>query len=360
MSATIDTASAANVDEVEAFAGRVFADVSTTMVTMLACLGDRLNLFKTLAASGSLTSDQLAETAGIDARYAREWSSAMAAAGYLRYDPASGTFTLPAAHAPALAQENGPFFAGGPLQELLAMMPLMDEYTHVFRHGGGVPFSAFSQDMWTGLERESSVWFDNVLVSEWIERAPAVRDALVRGISVADVGCSRGRALIRLAQAFPNSHFTGYDVFAPVVAQAAENAVAAGVADRVRFQHADAAQGLPSQHDLIFSFDVIHDVADPLAVLRSIRQSLTPGGTYLCLEPRAAERLEDNLNLTAAMWYAASTFYCMTTSLASQGAGLGAMGLPQIKLRELCREAGFSTVRDLQIDDPLVALYEIR
>ncbi|MGI8828139.1 MAG: class I SAM-dependent methyltransferase [Chloroflexota bacterium] len=344
----------------DAFAERVFTDVSTTMLTMLACLGDRLDLFKALAASGPATPDQLAEQAGINARYAREWLSAMAAGGYVSYDPASGSFSLPSAHVPVLAEENGRWFCGGPLQELLAMMGLMHQYTNVFRHGGGVPQSAFSQDMWTGLERESAVWFDNVLVAEWIGKAPGVRPQLERGTSVADVGCGRGRALIRLAQAFPNSRFTGYDVFGPAVEQASECARAEGVADRVHFEQIDASEGLQRQHNLILSFDVVHDAADPLAFLCSIRKALAPKGRYLCLEPRAGERLEENLSLTGAMWYAASTMYCMTTSLANGGAGLGAMGMPEVRLRELCLAAGFAEVTDLEVDDPLVALYEIR
>src|SRR5687767_12050991 len=100
------------VDEkkVEEFVGRVLTDTSAAMITTLCAVGDRLGLFKDLATNGPATSEQLAERAGINERYAREWLSALAATGYLTYEPATGVFTLPPEHVPALAQEAGPYF----------------------------------------------------------------------------------------------------------------------------------------------------------------------------------------------------------------------------------------------------------
>ena len=105
-------------------------------------LGDRLALFKNLAAQGPATSDELASRAGITERYAREWLSALACAGYLEYDPASHRFTLPPEHAPALADELGPQFLGGCYQQLPATVAVLDQLTQAFRQGGGVPQAA--------------------------------------------------------------------------------------------------------------------------------------------------------------------------------------------------------------------------
>ena len=114
---------------------------------------------------------------------------------------------------------------------------------------------------------------------------------LRQGAAVADIGCGRGLALIKLAQTYPESYFVGYDAFEPEILHATENARAAGVADRVRFQHLDASRGLPSQYDVITTFDVVHDAVDPKATLRSIRQALKPNGVYVCLEINCADRL---------------------------------------------------------------------
>src|SRR5467141_2657683 len=139
--------------KMEAFVGKVLGDTSAALTTTLAVIGDRLGLFKDLAAHGPATSAELATRAGINERYAREWLGGMASAGYLAYDPASHRFMLPAEHAPALAQENGSVFFGGVYQQLTALVGILDPLTEAFRAGGGVPQSAYNDNMWDGIER---------------------------------------------------------------------------------------------------------------------------------------------------------------------------------------------------------------
>jgi 2-polyprenyl-3-methyl-5-hydroxy-6-metoxy-1,4-benzoquinol methylase len=283
----------------------------------------------------------------------------MANAGYVEYDPLSRRFTLPPEHIPALAQERGPVFFGGVQQQILGMIKPLDQIINAFRHGGGVPQSAYDEDMWEGLERFSAGWFDNYLIQSWIPAMPEVQAKLQEGVLVADVGCGRGRALIKLAEAFPRSRFVGYDAFAPTIARAAENAAAAGVSDRVRFQHLDVSTGLPEQYDIITTFDVVHDAINPRGLVRSIREGLKPGGRYVCLDINCSDKLEDNAGPMGAMFHSVSILYCMTTSLAHEGEGLGTVGLPESKLRELCDEAGFGDVRRVPLEDPFNNLYEV-
>ncbi len=344
----------------QAFAGRVLGDVSACMVTLLAALGDRLDLFKDLDARGPATDDELAARTGTNARYAREWLGGMAAAGYLAYEPVSGRFHLPAEHAPALAHEGGPLFAGGALQLTTAKLEQLARVEQAFREGGGVPEAAYGDDLWRGQERLSAGWVNHLLRQVWIPAMPEVLAKLERGAAVADVGCGRGLALIKLAQVYPNSYFVGYDAFEPEVVQAIANAETAGVADRVRFQHLDASSGLPGQYDVITTFDVVHDAVKPDAMLRAIRQSLTPDGIYVCLETNCSNRLEDNTGPLGALFHGISLFYCLATSLAHGGAGLGTLGLPEVRLRQLCLEAGFSQVRPVPLENPFNTLYEIR
>ena len=188
---------------------------------------------------------------------------------------------------------------------------------------------------------------------------PDVQALLERGADVADIGCGRARALINLARAFPASRYTGYDSFPLNVREAEANVAAAGLTDRVHIEERDVAQGLPMQFDVITSFDVVHDAADPLGMLRAIRQALRPGGRYVAVEPGIGERLEENIGMLGTLFYTSSLFYCMTVSLAEGGAGLGTAGLPESKLRELCTQAGFSDVRRMPIEDPFHTVYEI-
>lgn len=344
---------------VEAFVGKVLTDTSSAMITTLAGIGDRLGLWRDLADHGPATSAELAARAGIQERYAREWLSAMSAHGYLTYEPETGEYTLPAAHAPALADDGGPMFFGGVHQMLLGTSGAIDAITEAFRSGGGAAQSAYGPDWWQGMERFTSGWFDNLLLPIWIPAMPDVEAALTRGVEVADVGCGRGRALIRLAEAFPDSRYTGYDVFGPAITAARVNAEAAGVADRVRFEQRDVAAGLPPSYDVITTFDVIHDAVDPRGLLRAIRTALRPGGRYVCLDMNASHRVEDNAGPLGAMFYGFSVLYCMTTSLAAGGEGLGTCGFNPQTVDELCAEAGFDTVRRVPLENPFNILYEI-
>ena len=242
----------------EQFVGKVVEQISGTMTTMLGAVGDRLGLFKNLAEQGPATSTELASRTKLNERYLREWLGGMATAGYLSYDGPTERFSLPAEHASVLAQENGPFFVGGIYQMLPAEVGVFDKVVSAFRTGGGVPQSHYSDMMWDGLERFTSTWFENLLLQQWIPAMPEVKAFLERGCDVADVGCGRGRALIKLAQAFPRSRYIGYDNFGPTVARAAENAREAGVSDEVRFEERDVSKGLPGQFDVITTFDVVH------------------------------------------------------------------------------------------------------
>lgn len=165
--------------------------------------------------------------------------------------------------------------------------------------------------------------------------------------------------MIKLAQAFPKSRYVGYDLHEPAVAKATAKAHAAGVSDRVDFMHLDVSKGLPDSYDLITTFDVVHDSVDPRGLLRAIRRALKPDGTYLVQEINSQDRLEQNIGPLGAVKLGASVLYCMTTSLANGGAGLGTIGLPESRLREFCLEAGFQNVRRIW-ENPFRVVYEVR
>ena len=145
----------------------------------------------------------------------------------------------------------------------------------------------------------------------------------------------------------------------PVIEQARKAAAAAGVADRVSYQVLDAAAGLPESFDVITTFDVVHDAVDPLGLLRSIRDALRPGGRYLCLEINCSPDPAGNTGPIATLLYGFSILYCMTTSLADGGEGLGTLGLPEPALRNLAGKAGFAQVRRVEMDNPFNTLYEL-
>jgi SAM-dependent methyltransferase len=350
------------VDEtkVEEFVGKVLTDVAAAGTVIMAAIGDELGLYKDLAANGPATSSALAARMKINERYAREWLNAMQAAGYLTYDPVSECYTLPAEHVPVLAQELGPVFFGGTLGMFTAMSSIYDQLVDAFRNGGGVPQAAYPISTYDNMDRFTAGWHENLLLQEWIPAEPEVQTALEKGVDVADVGCGRGRAVVKLATAFPNSRFVGYDIFPPNVEFAQKLAAEAGVADRVRFEVRDVSKGLPEKFDLITTFDVIHDAADPLGLLKTIRVSLKPGGTYLCLDINCSDKPEENVGPLGTLFYNVSILYCMTTSLSQDGEGLGTVGLHEHKLQELSDKVGFASCRKLPLENPFNNLYELK
>src|SRR5512146_1436757 len=337
--------------------GRVLADAAATVV--LAALGDRAGLFKSLAEHGPGTSGELASRTGLSERYVREWLAGMFAAGYLTYDDARGGYALPAEHVPTLATEPGPAFFGGVHQELIGAIQRYDAVAGAFRDGGGVRPADLHPDVWAGTSRFTAQWHQNMLVQQWLPLLPQPTAQLQAGARVADVGCGTGQALIALARAFPAISATGYDVHPLSVEQARRAAAEAGLAGRISYQVLDAAAGLPGSFDVITTFDVVHDAIDPLGLLRSIRDALLPGGSYLCLEINCSERATANTGPIATLLYGFSVLYCMTTSLAEGGEGLGTLGLPAPVLRDLAAKAGFAQVRQVEMDNPFNSLYEL-
>jgi SAM-dependent methyltransferase len=351
------TVDEAKVDE---FVARAVGDFSAMMTVALCNVGDRLGLFKDLNENGPATAAELAGRTGVDERYAAEWLRGLAAPGYLDHDEATGRYGLSPEHSLVLAVEGSPAFLGGGYQMFGAMLDPLEHVVRAFTEGGGAGQEVYGADWWTGLERFTNCWFENFLLQVWIPSMPDVKTRLEAGCDYADVGCGSGRALLKLAGEFPGSRFVGYDIFPTQVELARANVETAGMADRIRVELADASEGLPESYDVISTYDVVHDAVDPLGLLKGIHGSLRPDGIYVCLDINCADRHEDNRGPLAAIFYGFSVFYCMTTSLAQGGAGLGACGLPEAKARELCREAGFSEIRRVPMDNPFNNLYEAR
>ncbi len=341
------------------FTGRVLADTAAAATIVLAALGDRMGLFKDLAARGPATSGELAGRTGLSERYVREWLGGMFAAGYLTYDDTQQRYALPAEHAPTLATEPGPAFFGGVHQELIGAIQRYHQVAEAFRTGGGVRPADLHPDVWAGTSRFTAQWHQNMLVQQWLPLVPDTTARLRAGARVADVGCGTGQALIALARAFPAITGTGYDTHPPVIEQARQAAAHAGVADRISYQVLDAAAELPESFDVITTFDVVHDAIDPLGLLRSIHDALRSGGRYLCLEINCSDQAADNVGPIATLLYGFSVLYCMTTSLAEGGEGLGTLGLPAPVLRQLAGKAGFTHVRQVELDNPFNSFYEL-
>jgi SAM-dependent methyltransferase len=352
---------AAAVDETAVkFTERIFAEAGTAISFAVACLGDRLGLFRVLAESGPATPRDLAMHAQINERYAQEWLAAMAAHGYLSYDAPTKRFTLPAAHAPALVKEAGPLFFGGVLQIFPALMRRYDDIAEAFRTGKGVALERYDNDFWEGEERFSAPWYENQLTQAWVPAIPALERRLQDPDScIAEIGSGHGRALRTIARAYPTPEYHGFDVHGPSVRAANAAAKAAGLQARITFHEQDVSREIPGEHDVILAFDVIHDTGDPVGILENVRRALKPDGFMVLQELNVADTLEGNLNPVGALLYGSSVFFCLNSARGQGGEGLGAV-FPEPKVRALAADAGFRTVEVAPVEDPLAKLYVLR
>lgn len=323
-------------------------------------IGDRLGLFAALHAGGPATAGDLAARTGLVERYVREWLSGVAAAGYVAYDSAAGTFGLTEEQTAAFTDAAHPQFLAAVPQYLLKILAQADAVAESFRHGGGVPYSAYDPAVALGFERDSRKFYAAVLVQTLLPALPGVVEALRAGGSMLDVGCGGGGACITVARAFPCARIIGIDTHAPAIERARADAAAAGLADRVTFTVLNAAE-LPesSEFDLVTAFEIVHDAADPVALLRGIHRSLKSSGCCLTRDPHAADTLEGNLSGDGKFSYWASLFYCMTVSLAQGGMGLGTC-MGEAKARALAASAGFHSVRRLACGEETEMFLDLR
>lgn len=336
-------------EQVQSFAARMTEILNSGGLALMISIGHRTGLLDVMARLSPSTSQQIADAAGLNERYVREWLGAMASGRIVEYDPQARTYLLPAGHAAWLTRAVG----GDNLAMLAQYIPLLgaveDGVVHAFRHGGGVPYAQFAR-FHQLMAEDSAVNVVARLVEVTLPRVAGLVDRLHSGIDVLDVGCGSGRAINRMAQAFPHSRFTGYDFSEEAINAARAEAAAFGLRNAC-FSVKDAAEmSDEATCDLITSFDAIHDQAKPALVLRNIARALRPDGIYLMQDIRASSQLENNLdNPSAPFMYTISTMHCMTVSLALGGDGLGAMWGEEIA-QELLSQAGFAHVEMFYVD----------
>lgn len=345
-SAPAGTPATADPDEV---AGRVVTILDDGAICLLASLGHELGIFETLAALPPATSVQVADAAGLDERYVREWLGGMVTAGFVDYDPGALTYHLRADHAPFLTG-TGPDNLARTMRFVALMGQVQPKVVEVFRHGGGLSYDDYPG--FHRLQAADSAAVNDASLLDTILPLAQMTDRLERGIAVADIGCGEGHAVNLMARAFPRSTFVGYDFGAEAVAAARDEADAWGLAN-ARFEVLDVARlAEESAYDLVTTFDAVHDQAHPATVLANIRRALRPDGRYLMVDIKASSNLEDNRDLPwASFLYAVSTVHCMSVSLGQGGDGLGTVWGVETAER-MIREAGFSdvVVHDLEAD----------
>jgi ubiquinone/menaquinone biosynthesis C-methylase UbiE len=340
------------------FIGKFVTDLGATVAAGNVVVGHRLGLYKTLAA-GPASAQELAERTGTAPRYVEEWLRGQAAGGYVQYDSDRQTYSMSEEQAFVLANPDGAIYAPGAFVLALGALRAEDRITERFRTGTGLGWHEHHDDVFVGCEQFFRPGYIANLIPSWIPALEGVEPKLSAGARVADIGCGLGSSTVLLAQAYPNSTFTGSDYHAGSIELAAKRAADAGVASRVNFEVASAAQFSGSDYDLVATFDCLHDMGDPLATAKHVRQALAPDGTWLVVEPYAGNAVSDNLNPVGRVYYNFSTLLCVPNALSQTGGyALGAQA-GEAAIRRVVTDAGFTRFRRAA-ETPFNLVYEVR
>ena len=276
-------------DRAKSFLQDMVGILNSGAMAIMVSVGHKTGLFDAMDGAPPETVEDVAKRAGLHPRPVREWLAAASCAGVVEHDPARGTYRLPAEHAGLLTRRSGPLNLAVQAQYVGLFGAVEDDVTESFKDGSGVPYDKYPKFQ-AVMAQSSGDRQERTLLQAVVPILPGGADALEQGADVADVGCGSGLALCLLGEAFPQSRFTGFDFSEEAIGVARERATERGLAN-VSFEVADAAAlEVEHQFDLVTTFDAVHDQSQPAKVLKGIHRMLRPGGTYLCVEPKALER----------------------------------------------------------------------
>jgi SAM-dependent methyltransferase len=349
---------AIDMNKLNAFVGQFVTDLGAAVHSGMVVIGEKLGLYKALAGH-PLSSGELAAKTKTDERYLREWLSSQAAGGYVTYDAATDKFSLSQEQEFTLAMEDSPAYLPGAFELALGSLAAVPRIVESFRSGAGMGWHEHADGVFHGCEKFFRPGYAANLVASWIPALDGVKEMLVAGARVADVGCGKGASTILMAKAFPNSQFYGFDYHDKSIEAARESAVRQGVADRVTFQVASAKSFPGKNYDFVAVFDCLHDMGDPTGAAAHVRQSLGKNGTWMIVEPFANDQLKDNLNPVGRVYYSFSTLLCTPCSRSQEvGLCLGAQA-GEGRIRDVVKAAGFDRFRRAT-ETPFNIVYEAR
>jgi 2-polyprenyl-3-methyl-5-hydroxy-6-metoxy-1,4-benzoquinol methylase len=351
----------------DALVERLFGAVLGMIDLHAVYLGDRLGLYRALAA-GRATAAEVAQETGTNERYVREWLEQQAVTGLLEVedasaDPSSRRFRLRAGFEEVVldpASLNG--FAAFTRMMVGMVRPLPD-VLEAFRSGGGVAYETYDADFCAGQGDMNGAMFDALLGSEWLPALPDVHARLLAtpAARVADVACGTGRSTLAIARSYPTAVVDGIDLDARSIELAETNlAGEPELADRVTFHLRDASDpGLAGRYDLVTIFEAVHDLPQPVEVLAAVRGLLTEGGSVLIADERVAEEFTAPGDEVERLMYGFSILHCLPVGMAEEPSAATGTALRPAKLREYALEAGFAGVEIAPIENDFWRFYRL-
>jgi SAM-dependent methyltransferase len=343
----------------DALAERLFSSVVASFDVAGVYLGDRLGWYASLADDGPATADELAARTGSDARYAREWLEQQAVSGILEVDD-DHRFTLPVAHAEVLVHPTSPTLMAPISRMVAAAFGRLPAVADAYRTGDGLGWEHYGTDMREGQGDFNRPAFTHLLGQEWLPATGDLHDRLQADppARVVDIGCGEGWSTVAMAQAYPMATFVGIDLDPPSIEAARRHAREAGVEDRVTFHHDDAA-GLAGSFDAAIIIEALHDMSNPVPVLRNVGASLVEDGAIIVVDERVGERFSAPGDDLERFFYGWSITTCLPDGRSRDGSVATGTVMRPDTLRGYAREAGFTTVEILPIETDFFRFYRL-
>lgn len=362
-----DNLNTEQTNERDQFVERLLESTSGVFDIFTIYIGDQLGLYQELSKNGPVTSRQLAARTNTDERYIREWLEQQTVSGIVEISNSNGAsperrFHLPPGRAEVLVDQDSLNYLAPLTQLVVGAARPVASVVGAFRNGGGVSYGDYGIDLREGQAGMNRNAFLQELGQEWLPSIPDINEKLDSDFPahVADIGCGAGWSTIGIAQAYPNVQIDGFDLDGPSIELARENAKQEGLNGRVEFHARDAAEASrKSGYDLVTAFECVHDMSDPVSVLKTMRRLAGDQGSVIVMDERVGSEFSADGDEVERMMYGWSVLHCLPVGMASQpSVGTGTV-MREGTLRSYAEEAGFSDVEVLPIENYFFRFYRL-
>jgi SAM-dependent methyltransferase len=242
-------------------------------------IGFEHGLLEAIAESGPVSSDDLAEAAGIDQLYSSVWCRSAYASGVLvGHD--EGAYALAPHIEVLLLDQSSPGYLGG-LFKVMTEPEVFDRFSENLASGERIWWDQTSH-RWIAAVGETGGAFNTRFIPGGISQVPGASERLSAGENALELACGTGVGLVRLGTEYPNLGLVGLDGDAHSLRSARSHVDDAGMSDRVQLIHSGMEDlDVENHYDAITINVSMHECRDIEKVAAAVYRALKPGGYFL-------------------------------------------------------------------------------